>query len=211
MQMAKTEFRTITGVNLRSADDNEFALQGVAAAYDVPSAVMRGGPTGTFVEKIARGAFGRSLRAKADTKALFNHDPNHVLGRVKNGTLRLTDTAAGLSFRVQLNPKSETHQNIYRMVQSGLIDECSFAFTLPDKGGDKWSGDGKTRTLLDVNLNDVSIVTTPAYPSGTSVSVRSAPKAGGTYRLDWQLTAAMRLAALDEQYEQTIRKLEEGK
>jgi HK97 family phage prohead protease len=202
----KTEFRTITGVQLRAEDDSAFALEGVAAAYDEPSGAIAGGPDGNYTEVVSRGAFARSLREGVDVKALFNHDASHILGRLKNKTLRLIDTAKGLAFRVQLNPKSEGHNDIYRAVRSGLIDECSFAFTVPT-GGDTWSRDYKKRTLKDVNLLDISVVTSPAY-TGTSVQARSAQLRGGVYRLDWRVETALRLAKLDAEYEKTLAKLE---
>jgi len=212
--MAKTilEHRTIRSTQLRAADSRAFALVGVAAGYNVPSSAIAYGPNGSFVETVAPGAFSRSLKAGVDVKALFNHDANHVLGRVKNRTLQLTDTAAGLAFRVELNPKSQAHNDLYAAVQSGLIDECSFAFTVPE-GGDEWSRDYRKRTLRNVNLLDISVVTYASYPGATSVGARSAngtgaPKHGGIYTLDWKVAIAMRLAELDKQFDETLQKME---
>jgi uncharacterized protein len=208
----KTEVRTIQGTNLRSTDSEDFAIEGVAAAYETDSGVIPGGPNGPFVERISRGAFTRSLAAGADVKALFNHSPNHVLGRLKNKTLRLVDTSAGLAFRVQLDRKNSQHAGIYASVKRGDIDQCSFAFSVPDKG-DTWSCDYKKRTLTNVNLLDVSVVCYPAYPTGTSASARSIVVGGsnlhnGIYNVDWRFDVALRLTKLDEEYEARIRRIE---
>jgi Escherichia/Staphylococcus phage prohead protease len=167
----------IFALNLRADDAKEFALSGVAASYDCLSEDLGG-----FKERIARGAFSRSLKDNDDVVCLLNHDQNHVLGRVKSGTLNLFDTAKGLSFKVMLDPESANHRDIYQMVKRGDINQCSFAFTVPD-GGDAWdeASDASTghkfvrRTLLRVDLRDVSVVTRPAYAAdgATSVAARS--------------------------------------
>ncbi len=160
----KMEQRSFSGMQLRAAAG--FVLEGVAASYNTPSRDLGG-----FTEKIAPGAFTRSLREGKDVKCLFNHDANLILGRVKNGTLTLTDTPEGLAFRCQLDQRSQMHKDLHASVQRGDIDECSFAFIVRD-GGQKWNG--SLRTVTDVDLCDVSVVTYPAYPTGTSASARSA-------------------------------------
>jgi HK97 family phage prohead protease len=150
--------RTIS-VELRTAGD-EFGLVGYAATFNSWSKDLGG-----FREMILPGTFARSLRAGADVKCLFNHAPDNILGRTKSGTCTLSTDARGLKFRCELNLKSQYHRDIYEAVKRGDIDECSFAFTVP-QGGDSWeSGSGglASRTLKDVDLVDVSVVTYPAY------------------------------------------------
>lgn len=191
------ETRTFSGVQVRAAAGEAFTLEGIAASYNMPSKPIPGSPAGgSFTEYIAPGAFKRSLRNKADVKALVNHDPMQILGRVKNGTLTLTDTEAGLAFRVQLNPKSQAHTDLYRNVQTGLMDECSFAFSVaPD--GQKWSKDYSKRTLTDVTLFDVSVVTDPAYGgNATTVAARQLRSAQYAATQDWRQRHAAALAKL---------------
>jgi uncharacterized protein len=129
-------------------------------------------------------------------RALFNHNANFVLGRVKNGTLQLTNTDAGLAFRCQLNPAMQSHQDLYASVKRGDISECSFAFSVP-KGGDKWSKDYSTRTLTDVDLFDVSVVTNPAYGNdATTVDARQLRSAQYVATQDWRSKHAAALAKL---------------
>lgn len=165
MSERKIEKRALT--ELRAA--GEFALAGVAAAYNTNSHDLGG-----FVKRIAPGAFTRSLKNNADVVATFNHDPNKVLGRTKSGTLALSDSAAGLVWYCQLDKNNSDHANIYASVKRGDVSQCSFAFTIADKG-ERWgtAADGRTklRTLLDVDLIDVAAVTYPAYP-GTNVDAR---------------------------------------
>jgi uncharacterized protein len=212
--MAKCELRTISGVQLRAAKGADFVLEGIAASYNMPSKPIPGGPAGMpFIEKIKRGAFARALHEKQDVKALFNHNPNYVLGRVKNGTLQLSDTDTGLAFRVQLNDKSQTHRDIYANVRSGLVDECSFAFVAK---GEKWNAGYTQRALTDVDLLDVSIVTDPAY--GGSATIVQARSAQYVVTQDWRskhMAALAKLAPIvaadkaaieeDEKWDRTMR------
>lgn len=163
-------------LTVRTDDKKEFALEGVAASYDTLS-----GDLGGFRERIAKGAFSKSLQDNDDVVALLNHDHNHVLGRVKSGTLNLFDLAKGLGFRVQLDPNNANHRDIYSSVKRRDINQCSFAFSVPD-GGDDWDEaiDDRgqkfvRRTLKHVKLFDVSVVTRPAYSAdgATAVAARS--------------------------------------
>lgn len=165
MPEIKIEKRALT--ELRAA--GEFALAGVAACYNTNSHDLGG-----YLERIAPGAFTRSLKERADVVATFNHDPSKVLGRTKSGTLTLSDSTAGLVWYCQLDKTNSDHANIYASVKRGDVSQCSFAFSIA-KNGERWgvAADGKTklRTLLDVDLIDVAAVTYPAYPS-TSVDAR---------------------------------------
>jgi HK97 family phage prohead protease len=168
------EQRTTVSASLR-ADDAKFQISGIAASYNTLSANLGG-----FKEKIAPGAFSRSLRTGADVKCLFNHDASKICGRTGNGTLVLTDSPEGLQFVCQLDRANPEHAAYYASIKRRDIISCSFAFTVPDSSCESWQdADGTDgvfaiRTLLDVDLLDCSFVTYPAYPVGTSVDARAA-------------------------------------
>lgn len=174
MATKKTEFRSLTSELRAEGDEKSLIIRGYAALFNSESKPLPGG----FKERIAPGAFARSIREGADVKALINHDPSHLLGRTKNGTLQLEEDARGLKFVCILNPDSQAARDYHASIKRGDMDECSFAFTVPE-GGDVFDSatdaDGRTyqrRTLRDVNLMDVSAVTYPAY-NATSVGARS--------------------------------------
>jgi len=122
-----------------------------------------------FVEKIAPGAFSRSLAAGDDILALADHDPKRVLARTKSGTLRLSEDERGLRFELDV-PDTTVGRDILALAQRGDLGGMSFGFSV-EEGGDDWSG--VYRTLRAVKLHEVSVVQSfPAY-SGTSVSARS--------------------------------------
>lgn len=175
MKPTGTELRYSIGSELRAVLEN-FEISGIAAAYMVNSRNLGG-----FVERIAPTAFVRSLRDKADVKMLLNHQPDNILGRTKSNTLVLSDSPQGLRFRCKLDESNSFHQSVYASIKRGDLDECSFAFQVPD-GGDDWQDNGAVdengqrcalRTLKDVTLLDASVVTYPAYPQGTHVDARS--------------------------------------
>lgn len=133
---------------------------------------------GGFREKINPGAFKRAIQAQQDVKALFNHDDNVILGRSSAGTLSLAEDAYGLRYEVPYDETDPDHQRVMSKVKRGDIRGSSFAFRVNGKSGERWERrnengvDVRERTLLDLDLFDVSPVTTPAYPA-TDVAVRS--------------------------------------
>lgn len=99
--------------------------------------------------------------------ALLNHDSNYVLGRTgRNLELEVDDI--GLRFKLELNDTTYARDLIENM-RNGLIDKCSFAFTVED---DEWEErDGRyNRFIRKIDkLYDVSVVTTPAYSDTEAV------------------------------------------
>lgn len=120
---------------------------------------------GGFREQIAPGAFTKTLQ-EADVRALVNHDANYVLGRTKSGTLRLWEDEHGLAFEVD-PPEAQWAQDLMASIRRGDVDQMSFGFRAIK---DRWEGD--ERTLLEVALYDVSVVTFPAYAE-TEAHLRS--------------------------------------
>lgn len=171
MTTKKTETRA-RKIAFRADDsDSKFELTGVAAAYGVPTDVG-----GNFQEVIAPGAFARALREKQDVRALLNHNADVVLSRTSSGTLTLTDSPEGLRFVIRLDRNQSKHHDVFSAVQRGDWNQMSFAFKAA-KGGERWEQRNGTpvRTLTDVDLFDISVVTYPCYGgSATSVSARAA-------------------------------------
>jgi len=146
-------------------------ITGYAALYNEESEDLGG-----FVEVIEPGFFEDVL--EDDTRALFNHDRNFILGRRPNNTLRLMDDIRGLGFQAD-PPETQLIQDLVIVpMRRGDIDQCSFAFYTKENG-DRWEFNEDRgiwlRTLLRggcAELLDVSVVTYAAYPQ-TSSQVRS--------------------------------------
>lgn len=162
------ERRTALELRAVRAGGTSGRLAGYASVFNSASENLGG-----FIEYVRPGAFKRSLESnRSDPLALVHHMPHLVLGRRSAGTLRLSEDSKGLAFEIDL-PDTQTARDVAISVERGDIRGASFAFTVP-KGGDKWdlSGEQVTRELLDVNLNEITITPTPAYPD-TEVAKRA--------------------------------------
>ena len=164
--MTDLEIRTIDTepFELRVAESgNGMQFSGYAARYDSPSLPL------PFVERIAPGAFTRTLKSRNDIKMFVNHSDLHVLASTRSKTLRLDDRTDGLFVEADL--PDVTYANDLRvLIERGDVSTMSFGFSTVR---DSWSDDGAERTLQEVRLHEVSVVTsTAAYPS-TSASVRN--------------------------------------
>lgn len=162
------EVRDIALEELRvtGGDGKPLRFEGYAALFDNLS-----GDLGGFREKIAPYAFRSAIR-KSDTRALFNHDKNHVLGRKSAKTLRMKEDREGLKVTI-IPPDTQWARDLAVSVERGDINQMSFGFIAKK---DSWEEDkklGAVRTLLEIErLMDVSLVTFPAY-TDTRVAVRS--------------------------------------
>lgn len=151
-------------------------LRGYAALFNTMSVDLGG-----FREQIAPGAFdGFDAR---DVYALRDHDNGKILGRFPS-TLRLEADDLGLAVEIE-PPDTELGRETVELVRRGDLSQMSFAFTTR---ADSWETDGDgepVRTLLDVDLHEVSIVTFPAYPD-TAIAVRSMDKWAEELRGKWE-------------------------
>jgi HK97 family phage prohead protease len=125
-----------------------------------------------FRERIAPGAFTRTLKEKPDVVMLLDHDSGRVLGRVSAGTLSLREDRAGLYFSLQVDPTTPEGQTALGTVGRQDVKGCSFGFRVRaeewDDGGDRLP----LRTITDVDIFELTLTAFPAYES-TSASLRS--------------------------------------
>ncbi len=150
---------------IQQKENEPLKIIGYAARFNELSEEMWG-----MREKIAPGAFTEAI-GKSDVRALWNHDPNYVLGRTKNGTLQIREDEQGLFYEVT-PPDAQWARDLVESIKRGDVDQSSFAFTVEAQEWDERS-DPITRTIVKVReLFDVSPVTYPAYPTATS-GVRS--------------------------------------
>jgi hypothetical protein len=151
-----------TNFEIRETADG-MAFTGYAAVFNSDSEPL------PFIERIAPGAFKRSLQSRNEVKLLWNHDAGEPLASVRGGTLKLTEDEIGL--RVEATLANTTRgRDVAELIRSKTIDSMSFGFSVIK---DSWQGE--VRTLEAVRLFETSVVSWPAYTatSGT-ISVRSA-------------------------------------
>lgn len=165
--MSKTpeiETRSLVAPVEERADGTKRMVIGYAAIFGEVADIG-----GYFDEVIARGAFTETLKT-TDVRAYFNHDRGRVLGRISAGTLRLREDAKGLAVEIDL-PDTSDGRDVRTLIDRGDVSGMSFRFNSVREVWDE-SGDKPQRTILQLELGEVSIVSEPAY-DGTSVALRS--------------------------------------
>ncbi len=148
-----------------SAAGDSPVIEGYAAVFNELSLDLGG-----FRERIAPGAFARSLEDGADVRALWDHDSKYVLGRNRAGTLALGEDERGLSVAIR-PPGTGWAMDLVESMRRGDVDQMSFGFYVRE---DEWRDEDGVlvRVLRDVDLFDVSVVTFPAYVQ-TSAEARA--------------------------------------
>lgn len=159
----KPERRTFT-FEFR-ADGDAPKIAGHAALFNTDADIG-----GYYTERILPGAFAETI-GKDDIRALFNHNPDYVLGRNKANTLSLSEDERGLAVEIS-PPDTQTARDLMTSIRRGDVSQMSFGFYTLDA---EWKTENghDVRVLKTLQLFDVSPVTFPAYAQ-TDVSVRSA-------------------------------------
>ena len=152
--------------------DGQPHLSGLASVFDVTARVKL--PDGRVVaEEVSRSAFANTLE-RSDIFLLWQHDWATPLARTGAGNLALRITDRGLEFDATL-PDTQAGRDAAELVRTGVVSQMSFGFTLP-QGGDRVAvqPDGTIlRTLTDVRLHEVSLVSRAAYGAATNAALRA--------------------------------------
>jgi HK97 family phage prohead protease len=170
-QPNQREIRTVAATELRVAtrEDGSKVVSGYAITYNSQSVDLGG-----FTEIVAPGALTRTLKDNPDVLCLRDHKSELLLGRTIAETLTLDDQPTGLHFICTL-PNTSAGNDLAESLSRGDISGCSFGFSVAN---DTWTDDAQgniIRTLLDIDLYEISITSFPAYPA-TSAALRTAPR-----------------------------------
>ena len=161
--MSELEVRTIpVEIRATEGEDGRRVIEGRAIVYDAWSEDLGG-----FRERLNPG----SARLADDLLALFDHDTSMVLGRTSAGTLLAQDDGSGVVMRA-FPPETTWAKDLLVSMDRGDIKHMSFRLRVTD---DDWqiADDGSiTRTINDMEVDELSVVSLPAYPQ-TSASARS--------------------------------------
>lgn len=186
------ERRFMPGVHIDQRSTAKPKIIGYAALFDVRSVDLGG-----FVEEVKPGAFSKSLANGADVRALVEHSGGIMtLGRVKSGTLLIAEDERGLGINID-PPETQTGRDTVELIRRGDLNQMSFSFRTIE---DQWHIENgiHVRSLVEVELYDVSIVSFPAYPT-TSADLRSFNEiaAEGNQRLTQRSLLAYELDLLE--------------
>ena len=139
-------------------------LTGRAVVYNALSS-DRGGYRVRFEPRSMRLPQGR------DARALYAHDERALLGRVSNGTLRISEDEQGVTFGLDL-PDTTAGRDVAELVRRGDLQGCSFGmFGLSHR----WEEDDgiETKVYESWELDELTLTGNPAF---TQTSVRLAPE-----------------------------------
>jgi HK97 family phage prohead protease len=102
---------------------------------------------------------------------LVGHNADNLLGRT-GINMRIEKDETGLFFECEL-PNTQLARDWYNLVESGIVDGMSFAFTTSDEINETT----KTRTITHINeLFEITITPFPAYKEASVVAMREKEK-----------------------------------
>jgi HK97 family phage prohead protease len=170
----------VAGMEIRSAEDesSEDRFHGYAMVWNSRAAI--GDPyTVGFYEQCSPGMVTKTLR-EGDQRFFLDHNPFYIVSRRSAGTLSLTSDDHGLVVDSALDDRLSYVRDFKANVDNRNITGMSFGMKVVK---DSWAkervtrSDGQdldveVRTLLEVQLVEVSAVTFPAYGS-TQASLKT--------------------------------------
>lgn len=145
-------------------EEKDYKVRGYASTFE-PYVLFESDGV-KYSEQIDEKAFDEA--DMTDVIFLYNHE-GMVYARQKNGTLTLSTDEHGLLAEADLGSTQQS-RDLFEAIQSGLVDQMSFAFTVSD---DEYDQKTHTRTIHRIGkVYDVSAVSIPANP-GTDIGVAS--------------------------------------
>lgn len=184
-------YTTPDALEVRAEEGKDPTIGGYAARFLSPSKDIG------FIETIQPGAFSASLAGPRDVRLLVSHDPDKLLARRSNKTLRVWEDDKGLRFEGTV-PPTTYGRDLLELMKRGTINQMSFGFSVPEGGQIIERKDGKLhRTIRAAELFEISVVATPAYDS-TSASIRIDPAILTAAKIDPMFTRrrALRITAM---------------
>lgn len=172
------EWRTfLTEIRVKPPSDGKPPqLVGLAVPYNretilIPAnAMFDGSPE--IREVFMPGSLTKSLR-EAEQWALWAHDPNFVLGRKGNGTLRLTETPEGVTSEIDPPDTALVRDMVMAPIERGDVNGMSFRFwTLREDKETRDDGKVIVFKVKEAGIQEVSPTPMPAYTT-TTISARS--------------------------------------
>lgn len=151
--------------------DKGRTLQGQAIVYNELSRLNEDS-AGYWATKIEPFAFTESL--KNEVFAYLEHDSKQLLARTGNDSLKINESVKGVMVQIRL-PKTTLGNDVYAMVEEGLLKSMSFGVTIDE---DEWVTerfDGKdvdVRIIKRGTVFETSVVANPAFEQ-TSVAAFS--------------------------------------
>jgi HK97 family phage prohead protease len=130
-------------------------------------------------DMVMRGAFAETLRLRGPRRVpmLFQHDPSEPIGI----WLELREDHRGLYARGRLIPEVARARELWSLIRAGAIDGLSIGFKTAKARIDPRT---RVRSLVAVDLWEISIVTFPLLTGARVQAVKQAPVSHARRRAD---------------------------
>ena len=160
--MNKMEFR-FKPVELDFVDE-DMIVSGYVNLTEQFSNVMRTGHSNyKFIERISKGAFSKAIQRSSQIDFLAEHDEKKILSSTRNNSLKLEEDDQGLFMSAIISPTS-WGKDYFTLIKDGILKNFSFGMRVLDDIWDENDEGILERTILDLELYEVSVVRNPAYP-----------------------------------------------
>jgi len=146
-----------------TASLDEISLDGEFSGY-----ASLFGKTDLGNDKVAKGAFSKSVRARkpAGIRMLFQHNPDKPIGVWEE----IVEDEKGLFVRGRITKDVANGAEVLSLMRSGAIDGLSIGLKTKRSRRDKKSG---TREILEADLWEISVVTFPMLPDARVSQVKN--------------------------------------
>lgn len=170
---------------VKANESEDMIVEGYAVVFESPE-------TYDYTEVIDSKALDNT--DMKDTVLRYNHSEEAFsLARTRNNSLQLSVDEKGLFIRAKIID-TQYGRDFYKMIQEGLVDQMSFAFTVTKE---EWNDETKTRRILEIDkLYDVSAVDQPFYQA-TSIFARTKEEYEKEYREKLELEKQKLLLQLE--------------
>jgi HK97 family phage prohead protease len=181
----QTEIRALRSIEQRAITDDEKAsgyigaLRGVIPYNKDSHRLSKRGRNKQFIERIAPGAFDRSM-ADGEIMVMAGHTDDPLMGLARNKrNLSITSDENAMTWEALL-PDTRAGRDLLRLVEMGIINGTSFEFDVDGMDGEQWDSiDARTdgRLIKRAVLRALNPVTWPAY-ADSSLMVEMRKKDG---------------------------------
>jgi HK97 family phage prohead protease len=161
-----------------SADSGAPVFAGRAVVYNTWTEIGDARAGWGFFEQIEPGAVSKTIQ-EADIRMLVDHNSSLLVARKSAGDIRFRTSDLGLEVEADLDMELSYVRDMARNLEKRRLSGMSYAFQVVR---DSWDTvdvtlDGKTfeadqRSIQEMRLSEVSVVTFPAFPT-TEAGLRS--------------------------------------
>ena len=135
-------------------------------------------PVFGFKERVASGAFEKTLQEQPDIRGMFNHNVDFLLGRTASGTMDVEENKRGLRYEIRADALDPQSQSVARKIGRGDVDGSSMAFFVHKEDWLEEKDKPMKRTILELELLETGPVVMPASPSTTAKIARAMQETG---------------------------------